>query len=211
MGRVITVSEPALDMMLYGDNSSTLSAYLMQQMQQIGPVFNEFSQRLYNNLQNSYNFITDKLTQYGILSQVQSAGGVVLDNYYETLNTFTELQNANLTMQRWIMSHPETRQLYLDQNIDGYSGSYQNVFGKEVGEDDYNYRRVMDGVVQDTTDGNGFVIKYYLEDLLPSDTELDHFKRVHILNTYDTITWLYENSKFDFTCTSEEPVKINRE
>ena len=53
--------------------------------------------------------------------------------------------------------------------------------------------------------------QYYLEDLLPGDTELDHFKKVHILNTYDTITWLYENSKFDFTCTSEEPVKINRE
>lgn len=207
MGQVLRISEPALDMVLYGNKSELINNYLVQQMQHIKPAFNEFSNRIYQNLQTSYNFINDKLVQYGILNQLQSQGVQVVDNYYMELNNFHALQNANLTMQRWVMSHPAVRQLYLDQNIDGYSDTYKNVFGKGVGEDDYNHRRVMDGVVQD--DGNGYVIKHYIEDLMPGDKELSHYEKVQILHTYDTINHIVTSCKFDFTIKSDEPIKRN--
>lgn len=202
------MSAPALDLVLYGNKSDLINNYLVQQMQQVKPAFNEFSNRIYQNLQNSYNFINDKLVQYGILNQLHQQGVQVVDNYYMELNSFTALQNANLTMQRWVMSHPEIRQLYVDQNLDGYSETYKNVFGKGVGEDDYNYRRVMDSVVQDTD--NGFVIRHYIEDLLPGDKELNHYEKVQILHTYDAIDHILSSCKFDFTVKSEEPIKINR-
>lgn len=208
MGQVLRMSAPALDLVLYGNKSDLINNYLVQQMQQVKPAFNEFSNRIYQNLQNSYNFINDKLVQYGILNQLHQQGVQVVDNYYMELNSFTALQNANLTMQRWVMSHPEIRQLYVDQNLDGYSETYKNVFGKGVGEDDYNYRRVMDSVVQDTD--NGFVIRHYIEDLLPGDKELNHYEKVQILHTYDAIDHILSSCKFDFTVKSEEPIKINR-
>lgn len=208
MGQVLRISEPALDLVLYGNKSDLMNNYLVQQLQQVRPAFNEFSQRIYQNLQNSYNFINDKMVQYGLLNQLQSQGVQVVDNYYAELNSFTAIQNANLTMQRWVMSHPEVRQLYLDQNLDGYSETYKNVFGKGVGEQDYNYRRVMDGVVQDND--NGWVIKHYIEDLMPGDKELDHYEKVQILHTYDAIDHILSSCKFDFTVNSEAPPKINR-
>lgn len=208
MGQVLRISEPALDHVLYGNKSDLMNNYLMQQMQQVRPAFNEFSQRIFQNLQTSYNFINDKLVQYGILNQLHSQGVQVVDNYYAELNSFTALQNANLTMQRWVMSHPEVRQLYIDQNLDGYSETYKNVFGKGVGEQDYNHRRVMDGVVQDND--NGWVIKHYIDDLLPGDKELTHYEKVQILHTYDAIDHILSTCKFDFTVNSETPPKINR-
>lgn len=208
MGMVLSISEPALDMVLYGSKAGVLNNYLMRQMQSLTPAFNDFSARIYNSIQSSYNFINDKLTQYGLMNQLEAQGVQALDNYYQELTSFTQLQEANLTMQRWVMAHPQVRQLYLDQNLDGYSGTYQNVFGKDVGEQDYNYRRAMDGALESTDDH--WVVKHYLDELLPGDKEPQHYEKVKIRHTYDAIDHILSTCKFDFTLKSDEPVKINR-
>ena len=74
MGQVISVSAPAMDLMLYGNKTDLINNYLVQQMQQIKPAFNEFSNRIYQSLQNSYNFVNDKLIQYGLMNQLQQQG-----------------------------------------------------------------------------------------------------------------------------------------
>lgn len=209
MGQVIDVPEAGLDYVLYGNKSNIVGNYIMQQISSLPTVFNEFGQRVYNNLMSTYNFINDKLIQYGILNQLNKAGVKVIDNFIEELLSFQALQNANVTMQRWVMAHPLVRQDFLNQNIDGYSETYRNVFGKEVGEKDYNYRLVMDGVIQDQDDS--WVVKHYEQDLMIGDKELDHYDKVKILNTWDAITWLHNNCVFDFTVKSEEPVKRNLE
>lgn len=209
MGIVVNVPQAGLDMILYGDKSNVISNYLYQQMQAMPQAFNDFSQRVFNAMSTSYNYINDKLTQYGILNKLQESGLVVIDNYYQELLTFQQLQNANLTMQRWVMAHPQIKQMYVDQNLDGYSGSYVNISGKGVGEDDYNYRRVMDGAVIPTEDG--WVVKHYLEDLQIGDQELDHFKKTQIRNTWEAMDWFLETCNFDFTLKSDTPVKFNKE
>jgi len=208
MGLVLNLSEPALDMVLYGNKSHILSNYISQQLSKIPTAFNEFSQRIQDSLYSSYNYLNDKLTQYAIMNQVTSNNVNILDNQYVSLSSFMELQNANTTMQRWVMSHPDLRQLYIDQNVDGYSETYKNVFGKDTGEEDYNYRRVMNNVLTSTDEE--WVVKHYIDELLPGDRELNHFEQVKVLHTYDTIDWILSNCKFDFTCKSEEPQKINR-
>lgn len=209
MGIVVNVPQAGLDMILYGDKSNVVSNYLYQQMQAMPQTFNDFSQRVFNAMSTSYNYVNDKLTQYGILNKLQESGLVVIDNYYQELLTFQQLQNANLTMQRWVMAHPQIKQMYVDQNLDGYSGSYVNISGKCVGENDYNYRRVMDGAVIPTDDG--WIVKHYLEDLQIGDQELDHFKKSQVRNTWAAMDWFLETCNFDFTLKSDTPVKFNKE
>ena len=209
MGQVITVSEAALPMVLYGDKSQVVGNYIMQQLGQMPQVFNEFSQRVYDSLLTSYNFINDKLTQYGIRNEIQNSGLQIVDNYYEDLMSFQRLQEANLTMQRWIMAHPQVRQMYVDQNLDGYSSTYKNISGKETGEEEYNYRMVMDGVVQPTEDG--WVVKHFIQDLMVGDRELTHFEKSKILTTWECIDHVLSSGDWDFTCKSDQPVKFNKE
>lgn len=209
MGIVVNVPEAGLDYVLYGDKSNVISNYLYNQMQALPQAFNEFSQRIHNAMTTSYNYINDKLTQYGILNQIQDNGLKIVDNYYEELLTFQQLQNANLTMQRWVMAHPQIRQMYVDQNLDGYSGTYKNISGKDVGEKDYNYRMVMDGAVIPTEDG--WTMKHYIDDLQIGDRELNHFEKVKIRSTWEAMDWFLATSNFDFTCKSTEPVKFNKE
>lgn len=209
---VLETNNAGLDALLFGVNKTPIiTHYIEQQLSQFNPIMNNFTQRIYDTLQSSYQFLTDKLTQYGILNSLQKQGVSIVDNYFQELTSFEALMNANLTMQRWIMAHPQLRELYLNDNIDGYSNSYQNVFGNEVGEKDYNYRRVMDSVLTSTDDY--WQVKYYLEDLLEGDRELDYFEKSKILTTWDAINWLLETCNFDFTNSTADknnPSKINR-
>lgn len=209
MGLVLNMSEPSIDLAIYGDRSGFLQNYLSQQMQQLGPSLNEFGQRIQNAITTSYNFVTDQLTQFGLRNELSQAGIGVIDNYYQELLDWQSLQTANPTMQRWVMANPTVRQLYLDQNIDGYSEEYKDVFGGGIAETDYNYRRVMDGVIDDSGDNDEWVVKHYFEDINPGDKELDHHEKCLILSTWSATDWLLNNCKFDFTCKSDEPTKIN--
>ena len=205
MGQIISIPEAGIDYVLYGDKSNIVSNYIQQQLQSLPTVFNDFGQRVYNTLMTSYQFINDKLAQYGIKNKINKSGLKVIDDYIEELTSFNALQNANLVMQRWVMAHPEVRRDYLKQNIEGYSETYKNVFGNEVGEKDYNYRLVMDGVIQDQDDS--WIVKHYNMDLMPGDRELDHYEKVKILSTWQAIDLIYSSCDFDFTATSEEPVR----
>ena len=209
MGQVLNLSESALDMALYGNKAPILNNYLQQQMSQLQPAFNSFANRIYDSIQSSYNWINDRMVQYGILNQLSQAGVSAIDNYYTDCLSFQQLQDANTTMQRWIMCHPQLNQYYLDQNIDGYTGSYQNVFGKGVGEDSYNYRRLTDEVLIDKDDT--WQVNYYLEDLLPGDKELNHYEKVKGLHTHDCIDWILETCQFDFTNVTNSTAKINKD
>lgn len=209
MGIVATIPESAVDYVLYGDKSHIVSDYLRSQLSNMPQVFNQFTQRIYGAISESYQYVNDALTRYGILNQLTSQGVIATDDYMRVLSTFEELQQASPVMQRWIMSHPEVRQLYLDQNLDGYSNSYVNVFGNGVKENDYNWRRVMTGVLQD--DGETSWRTFYHDDLIAGDRELDHHEKVIALTTYDAMDLILQDNPYDFTLTSDVLMKINRD
>lgn len=209
MGIVLNIPESALDYVLYGDNSSMVSDYLQTQLAALPVAFNHFTQRVKDAMVTSYNHINDTFTKYGILSSLQTQGVQAVDNHYQVLTTFQELQQANPTMQRWVMAHPEVRQLYVDQNLDGYSESYQNVFGDEVGEKDYNYRQVMSGSFVDLPNDE-FKRVIYHDDLMSGDRAPDYYEKVVVRDTWHHIDNMLAETKFDFTCTSDAPMKINR-
>ena len=103
------------------------------------------------------------------------------------LTQLDELQTASFQMQRWIMAEPTIRQTYLNQQIDGYSDTYVNVFGKAVGEDHYDYCRVMDGVVLPNNETH--YVKFYANSEDSMDQILTHFDKCDILDTWDFAKW----------------------
>jgi hypothetical protein len=92
-------------------------------------------------------------------------------NVVRPLTDVPMLQQAPMVMQRYLMAEPTTRSLYHKQQCDGYSETYYDMEPDQIGEDHYDYRRAMNGMVTETEDG-GWCYTEYLDELHDGDREL---------------------------------------
>ena len=123
------------------------------------------------------------------------------------LKNIGELQQAPMTMMRWIMACPEVRQLYHLQRLDGYSHIYQDTQPNVVGERHYDYRQVMNGVMQPSDEEDAeYMFVNYFEAGESDDAELELKEQVDIISTWDLIKSMLAPGKEDPTsayCTTQ--------
>jgi hypothetical protein len=124
------------------------------------------------------------------------------ENSIQVLTDVGDFQYAPLVMQRYIMAHPTTRRLYQQERCDGYSDTYVDIHIGDVGEDHYDYRRVMDGVVvfSDEEDENGdldWSSTTYLDELDEDDEELEFESQLDIIQSWETMDEHYKSGKTD--------------
>lgn len=100
------------------------------------------------------------------------------------LSDIGQFQHAGVTMQRWVMAEPTIRALYHEQRCDGYSEQYHDYYPGLIGDSHYDYRRVMNGVVESDDPELDWKAVQYFEELLPEDSELLHDEQVEILDTW---------------------------
>lgn len=102
------------------------------------------------------------------------------------LNDLQALQHAPPVMQRWIMAMPELRTLYHQQRVDGYSDTYVDLHPDVKGEAHYDYRRVIDGLMQETPEED-WSATMYLEELYPGDADLTLQEQQAVLDTWANV------------------------
>jgi hypothetical protein len=212
MAIIVSSSSTGIDYALYGDKSHVVAGYVQQQLQQMPMYASAYQERMYQSLQNSYSYLTDSAVKHDIVRSLRTAGVDLGENFIVELRTFEELQKANLTMQRWVMADPFVRQLYLDQNVDGYSDTYLNTSDKYVGERDYHYQLAMSGVPVELDNGMTLTKFFHAEeDLRDGDRKLSHHEKIAVQRTWANARVVASELGFDFTCQSETPTKINFE
>jgi len=166
-------------------------ANFSQSLTDIGRKFIETSQAIYEKVNDSNTIRIAK-------AAVRMAKGMFHPNEIVQLKTLEEFRFAQPIMQRYIMAEPGLRELYHKQQVDGYSDSYADVEPAFVGVDHYDYRRVTDGIIEDTVDENGedtFVCRNYFEDLRPDDVELSIEDKSNILSSWDLIRMFRESGQ----------------
>lgn len=203
-----TIPQGALDYVMYGDNSSVVSNYLQTQMQSMHRFINPITDKIYNAMQASYDYVNNQIVKSGIMNSLRTQGVAVNNDYFSILKTVHDLSSANVTMQRWVMANPIVKKHYLEQNLDGYSDSYTNVFGKDIGENDYNYRMVMSGVVVDTDEYTGYSM--YYDQPYPGDRKISYEEKMTVLATWDHMEQILNSSNIDFTHQTNSQARINK-
>lgn len=172
--------------------------YFQQQVSQaealIGSSFGEFGQRFVQGAKDLYErFNGDRAMEIAraALNQVR---GIFQADIVRTISDITQFQIATPVMQRWIMANPAMRALYHDQRCDGYSDSYVDREPTKIGEDHYDWRRVMNGAVVMTE--NGWYANQYAELMMPGEEELAVDEQFRILNTWDSLqNLIYQGAK----------------
>lgn len=105
-------------------------------------------------------------------------------NIFRVLEDISDMQHAPPVMRQFIMAAPEIRNLYHKQQIEGYNGWYVDNEPGKVGEDHYDFRRVMDGIVRD--DGDKWFCNSYQEDVHEGDN-LDLPEQTAVLVSWDNV------------------------
>lgn len=196
----VFTADDAFNAFIYPEKNAGGLEYLRNQ-------FNNFTGVLTNTANSFIQSSREQFERFNSNAAIEFARNVVKSvigkaevttDRITTLWEVNQFQGASLQMQRWVMANPVVREVYHDQRCDGYSDAYFDAQPKVRGEDHYDYRRVMDGMVQYDEEGNWFA-KIYFEDLLEGDRDLTHGEKTDIAYTWSKLEYLMALGKDDPT------------
>ncbi len=197
MAVVLTGGADALDGILYSQVNPGTLAFINNNNSNFSAMLNQSAAQFFQTTAAFY----DRFDQSAAIRAARAAMRMV-DNFWQTpgVHEYREIgqfQHAHPDMQRWIMAEPMTRQLYHEQRCDGYSDTYVDREPGLVGERQYDYRRVMNGVFH--TRGEDFVAVTYHEDLLEGDRDLTLLEQADILDTWRSLRSFMKANREDPT------------
>lgn len=187
----------AFDAMVYGAQHPNTINYLSNQVNNISNTLTEAGRAFMQRSKQAFDFFNGNAAIEFARKVVSSVKSVFQSEHVIRLWEIDNLQQATLTMQRWIMANPMVRELYHSQRIDGYSDTYSDIHGLVSGADHYDYRRVMDGMMTITDDDYHFT--EYVEPLIEGDRDLTFGEQVDIIHTWDAVEAILSLAKEDIT------------
>ena len=188
--------------LVYGMKHPGTMQYLENQVANISQNLTEAGRSFYANARQLYEQINGSEALRMARAAIRMAGNVFQQDCIMSIWELAQLQNAPLTMQRWIMANPVVREVYHEQRCDGYSDTYVDMSPKDIGVNHYDYRRVMNGVVVDDEETGGWKSTIWIDDLIEGDRELEIEERDQILNTWEMVSAIMQLGDRDPTSAS---------
>lgn len=195
--QVIAGGQAEFNGLVYGDKHPGTMRFLQNQIGQgFSNTMSEVGQRMLSSVHGLY----EKFNGENVIRLAKAArrkiSGIFQQDVVKPLWSVDEIQQATLVMQRWVMAQPDLRKLYHEQRCDGYSNTYLDMQPDSIGEKHYDYRRVMDGLGREDTDGN-LVFTHYYDDVHEDDVTLTLQDKVDITNTWDMISRYLKHTNHD--------------
>jgi hypothetical protein len=198
--------EAELNLFTAGEPHPSMLQYVREQAQVIGGYIqrtgHQFAQGVVDAYQSFYSDEAIHRARVGI-SRVKS---YFQEDRIVQLTSIYDIQQAAPVMQRYIMAEPSLAKMYDQGRCEGYG--YTNPFPNQYGDDNYNYRRVMNGMVQmvpgDEDTPHGWKAEIYIEELMEGDRELILPEQVAVTNTWKAVRYALAHSMSDPTSKSGE-------
>lgn len=185
-----TDSLQSFDYLLFPDQNPANQNFIYQQLNRFSDSLTDVGRQFVEASRAIYERVNDSNAIRAAKAAIRMAKGLFHPNAIVYLDNIDNIRSAQPVMQRYIMAEPTIRDLYHRQKCDGYYDSYVDNNPGTIGDNHYDYRRVMDGVIQETTDKDGnynWVSKNYYEEILEGDRDLSFEEKVDIISTWDLV------------------------
>lgn len=200
MAQVIRGGGSYFDALAYGEKHQNTQNFLRQQVESTSHYLADASNTFFQGAQAIYDSISGSEALRAAMAARRSAGSVWQKQTIRKLETIGDFQHASTTMRRWLMAEPTVRKMYKEQRIEGFEGIYTDPFEDQgAGEDHYDYRRVMDGMVVMDDDNDTWQATTYYDELLEEDRDLDILEQADIIDSWSNIVKLIRNGGDDPT------------
>ena len=190
---MIRGSSPMLfNAMLFPEANTETKQWLQEQWQTTNTMLTDIGKQYAEKANELWKQIYDPFLMQKARSLMRQVGGIFHPNTITELADIDSVQIAKPVMQRYIMAMPQIRELYHRQLCDGYSDSYIDHDPGVSGEEHYDYRRVMDSIVQylppiEEGQEERWISTMYPDELIHGDRELQSDEKFIILNSWDIV------------------------
>jgi hypothetical protein len=198
-GTVMNHGTMGVDAILYGNQNQAVQNYLVNNIASLTDTLTDAGRNFMASAGELYQRFNGEAVVNVTKGILRNAKGLFMDDVIRDYTTSYQTVTAKPIMQRWIMAHQDLRSEYHNCLVDGYADSYTDLYGNVVGEDHYDWRRVMNGVAVDLDADEGWKLQFFPDDLVDGDSELHHLEKVSILSTWELIDFVMENSQLDPT------------
>lgn len=183
---------------LFGKPMQATQDYIAQSVQQYVHNIGQTASNIATNVMSRFQDISSSINLQRVANMRSRLNSVWQSNSIRRLPDLGSIQEAPVVMQRWIMAAPRLRSSYNRDGCSGYDGKYIDNRPGGVAETHYDYRRVMNGIVEDKSYTN------YHEVLLDRDDILNIMEKAAIKATWDVINGIVEETNMDPTSPYNE-------
>lgn len=184
--RIVDGGDLAWGAIAFGEQNPINLGYFQNQFSSLTAGLNDYAKNFYSEVGNIVDKFTNSDAVRSVRNALRSAASLFNNDIIKPLYEMEEFQTATVKMQRWIMANPVVRTSFIEQKCDGYSDSYVDLYPGKVKDEHYDYRRVMNGVVQFDEDERDY-FKIYYEDLVEGDRELSVDEKIDILQSWEIV------------------------
>lgn len=204
MAQIIDGGDLMFESLMYGRAHPGTVQFIQNQLDFASSALSDAGRRFTEQAHQMYAHLESSNAMRAIRAVGRSIRSLWQLDEIRPLTDIGLLQHAPLCMQRYIMAQPQARSLFHQQRLDGYSDTYVDLHPGAIGEEHYDYRRVMDGmvVVQETPDAEGnfdYTATTYFDELLPDDIELSLDEQMDVIESWQHLQSYLERGKEDPT------------
>lgn len=174
----------AFDAELYGRKHHRTVEYLTRDIDNLTHKLRDGGQRFREIIERDvYRPFDESRAARVLRAALRYTENVFRPDQIRYLGTIGEIQHSPASMIASLMAEPTLRRMYHQQQVDGYSDSYIDTQPGKVGEDHYDYRRVVNGIFME--EEGELVATTFYEDLIDQTGELDFLDQIDILRTWE--------------------------
>lgn len=186
MPQVFFGGDNEFNALVFGEQHPGTLQHLQQQLSQPSAHLLGQAQQFFANSWDLYEQFHGAEAVRLAEAAVRKVKGIFQPDSVRALYELADLQQAPPVMQRFLMACPEIRQAYHDQRVDGFAESYVDMHPGRIGLAHYDYRRVVEGVLQPVEDNPEYDWEHveFLGDLHPDDRERTLQEKVDISTSW---------------------------
>ncbi len=185
MAQIIQGDNSTFNALAYGETHPSTLNFIESQLYNTTNMLTDAGQNFFQGASDIYERLNGSDAILAAKAARRAIGSIWQNQEIKHLTSIDQMQWASLPMQRWIMANPTVREKYHNQTIEGYEGSYNDSQPDAVGEDHYDYRRVMNGILVEK--GDDWSSTTYIEDLETEEVELTLVEQVDIMDTWENV------------------------
>ena len=198
---------------VYADDETSTAALFGKSLQStqdyIATTVQNYTNHIGTGAGNIVNSVIDRFQQIRSSEAVQKVANMRsrLNSLWQTnsirrIPDIPSMQQAPIEMQKLIMAHPGLRQAWNRGGASGWDGQYVDQHPNTIGNSHYDYRRVMDGVVEVKEDGASYT--QYYEQLITEEDLLSLVEKTAVLSSWSVLDKSLAESDTDPTSVWNE-------